>query len=165
VRALDPVAHVAQLKDDALPYDLFIGIPVHRVPAVVESSGLTAGGNDGWVAVDRHTLATPLEGVYALGDCADAPVPRAGTFAESAARVVAEGIIAKLHGGGDVSAYDGTGTCYLEFGDGTVAKVEANFLGGVTATAPFIGPTREFAAEKAQFAATRRRRWFAGQHN
>jgi sulfide:quinone oxidoreductase len=78
VHALDPDAHVAQLKSGTLAYDLFIGIPVHRAPAVVEASGLTVGGNDGWVAVDPRNLATHFPGVYALGDCADAPVPRAG---------------------------------------------------------------------------------------
>ena len=33
-----------------MPYDLFIGIPVHRVPAVVTRSGLAP---DGWVPVDQ----------------------------------------------------------------------------------------------------------------
>jgi sulfide:quinone oxidoreductase len=86
VRGLDPATHVARLKSEDLPYDLFIGIPVHRAPAVVEASGLTVGGNDGWVAVDPRNLATRFPKVYALGDCADAPVPRAGVFAETAAR-------------------------------------------------------------------------------
>jgi hypothetical protein len=67
VQALDPDAHVARLRSGALAYDLFIGIPVHRAPAVVEASGLTVGGNDGWVAVDPRNLATRFPGVYALG--------------------------------------------------------------------------------------------------
>jgi sulfide:quinone oxidoreductase len=162
VRELDPVAHVARMRDEDRPYDLLIGVPVHRAPAVVAESGLTEGGNDGWVKVDRHTLATPYDGVWALGDCADAPVPRAGVFAESAAAVVAEGVLARLHGGGDVRPYEGTGACYLEMGDGRVGKVEANFLGGPAPTAPFVGPTRELAADKERFAATRRERWFGG---
>ena len=73
VRALDPTAHIATTRTGDLKYDLFIGIPTHRVPAVVEASGLTSGGTDGWVAVDPRTLATPYPGVYAIGDCADAP--------------------------------------------------------------------------------------------
>jgi len=75
VREIDPVAHVAHLKSETRRYDLFIGIPAHRVPTVVEESGLTAGGTDGWIAVDRRTLATPYPNVYAIGDCADAPSP------------------------------------------------------------------------------------------
>ena len=162
VRALDPERHVALLKDGEKPYDLFIGIPTHRVPAVVAASGLTEGGTDGWIKVDPQTLRTPYDGVWALGDCADAPVPRAGVFAESAARAAADDILATLAGTGPVRPFDGTGTCYLEFGDGRVAKVEANFLGGPSPVAPFVPPSLEFAVEKAEFAATRRARWFGG---
>ena len=163
VRSIDPVGHVAHLKDEARRYDLFIGVPVHRVPEVVAASGLTEGGGDGWVAVDPATLATRFPGVYAIGDCADPPVPRAGVFAESAARVVAEQIIATVRGdGAAVASYEGTGVCYVEFGNGTVGKVDGNFLGGPQPLAEFRMPTAEAAAEKAEFAAERRRRWFAG---
>jgi len=162
VRELDPVKHMAKLKDDEIRYDLFIGVPVHRVPTVVAESGLTDGGSDGWVAVDPRTLATPYPGVYALGDCADAPVPRAGVFAESAARVVAEQILAALHGGPPGGPFDGTGICYLELGDGRVGKVDADFLSGPAPTAPLRGPSRALKQEKERSAEVRRRRWFAG---
>jgi len=160
VRGLEPATHVAQLKTGDLPYDLFIGIPVHRVPTVVEASGLTVGGNDGWVAVDPRNLATPFPNVYALGDCADAPVPRAGVFAETAARAVADDIAATIHGSRATRPYDGKGSCYIEFGGGFVGKVDADFLSGPSPTAPFLGPSPELAAEKDHFASTRRRRWF-----
>src|SRR5262249_30423353 len=110
-----------------IPYDLFIGIPVHRVPEVVESSGLSI---DGRVPVRRANLETRFPQVYAVGDVAGAPVAKAGVFAESAARVVAENIAARLHGDGPKGRWDGAGGCYLEFGAGEVAKVEANFLSG-----------------------------------
>jgi len=160
VRGLDPAGGLARLKTGDLPYDLFIGIPVHRAPAVVEQSGLTAGGNDGWVAVDPRNLATRYPNVYALGDCADAPVPRAGVFAETAARAVADDIAARLHGSGAADPYDGRGSCYIEFGGGFVGKVDTDFLSGPSPRAPFFGPSQELAAEKDQFASTRRRRWF-----
>jgi sulfide:quinone oxidoreductase len=160
VSALDASAHVARLGPEDLPYDLFIGVPVHRVPAVVEASGLTAGGDDGWVHVDPQTLATPFPGVYALGDCADAPVPRAGVFAESAARVVADQIVSRVRGAESTRRYEGTGTCYVEFGDGLVGKVDANFLSGPAPVAPFVAPSRQAAEEKQVFAQTRRQRWF-----
>jgi len=162
VHELDPTAHVARLKEDERPYDLFIGIPVHRVAAVVEASGLTEGGNDGWAAVDRATLATRFPGVFAIGDCADAPVPRAGAFAESAGRTVAAQIIASLTDGAPVPPYDGKGSCYIEFGDGRVGKVDADFLSGPAPVAPLVGPSLEIAEEKNEFAASRRRRWFVG---
>ena len=162
VVSLDPDAHVATTSEGhALPYDLFIGIPVHRVPAVVEASGLTVGGTDGWVAVDPDTLATAYPGVYAMGDCADAPVPRAGVFAEGAARTVAAGIIAQLRGTRPPDKYLGQGTCYIEFGDGSVAKVDIDFRSGPQPVATFADPSTAFAAEKADFATTRRARWFS----
>jgi len=139
------------------PYDLLIGIPVHRPPEVVESSGLVV---DGWVPVDHTNLRTRFQDVYALGDVSGAPVAKAGVFAEAAARVVADDITARLHGGELKRPYDGAGNCYIEFGGGMVGKVEANFLGGPAPTARLLGPSRELAAEKEAFGSTRHARWF-----
>jgi sulfide:quinone oxidoreductase len=142
----------------SVPYDLFIGIPVHRVPEVVERSGLAV---DGWVPVDRTNLRTRFPNVYALGDVAGAPVAKAGVFAEAAAGVVADDITASLRGGVLQRPFEGAGSCYIEFGGGLVGKVEANFLGGPTPTAQLVGPSRELAAEKEAFGSTRRERWFS----
>src|SRR5947209_3582418 len=66
VASLDARGRRAQLESgDSIPYDLFIGIPVHRVPHVVASCGLAV---DGWVPVDHANLATRYQDVYALGD-------------------------------------------------------------------------------------------------
>jgi sulfide:quinone oxidoreductase len=139
------------------PYDLFVGIPVHRVPEVVEASGLAV---DGWIPVDRTNLATRFEAVYAVGDVAGAPVAKSGVFAESAAAVVADDIAARLGRPVEQRPWDGAGSCYIEFGGGNVGKVEANFLGGPTPTARLVGPSAELAAEKEAFGRTRRQRWF-----
>jgi len=155
---LDPRAKEAVLAGgETVPYDLFIGVPIHRVPEVVERSGLAV---DGWVPVDRVNLATRFPGVYAIGDLAGLPMAKAGVFAEAAARVVADDIAATLHGTELEQPYEGAGNCFIEFGGGMVGKVEANFLGGPEPTARLIGPSRELAAEKKSFAATRRERWF-----
>ncbi|WP_433729921.1 NAD(P)/FAD-dependent oxidoreductase [Nocardia sp. CA-129566] len=160
VRALDPEKHIATTRAGDLAYDLFIGIPTHCAPPVVAASGLTVDGSDGWIHVDPRTLATPYPGVYAVGDCADAPVPRAGVFAENAARTVAAHIVAQLRETPAPGKYLGQGSCYIEFGGGLVGKVDADFLSGPRPVAPFIGPSVELAREKAEFAATRIRRWF-----
>jgi sulfide:quinone oxidoreductase len=163
VKGIDPAAKVARLGDDReVPYDLFVGIPVHRVPDVVQASGLTEGGNDGWVKVDPATLETPHPGVYAVGDCADPPVPRAGTFAEDGAAVLAERIAARVRGTGPGARFAGRGTCYIEFGRGEVGKVVANFLGGPKPVLDFGRPSKELASEKLDFVADRRARWFGG---
>lgn len=160
ITSLDTAKQVAFLKDGgSLPYDLFLGIPVHRVPAVVEASGLAV---DGWIPVDKSNLATRFPHVYAIGDVTSAPVPKAGVFAESAGRAVAEHLIAELRGGGSPKPYDGAGSCYIEFGEHKVGRVDADFLTGPSVTAPFYGPTLEGAEEKRDFALTRRRLWFGG---
>lgn len=147
------------LSGRSVPYDLFIGIPVHRVPDVVARSRLVV---DGWVPVDQTNLATRYPGVYALGDVASGgrTVAKAGVFAEAAARIVAADIAALVGDTEPPPPYEGDGTCYVEFGDGLVGKIEANFLGGPAATARIMAPSRELAAEKKTFGATRRRSWF-----
>ena len=160
VVGLDPRARTARLASGgSVPYDLFIGIPVHRVPEVVTRSGLAV---DGWVPVDQTNLATRFPGVYALGDVASGArtVAKAGIFAEAAARVVAADIAARLRDREPPPPYQGDGPCYIEFGDGLVGKAEINFLAGPAPAARVIAPSRELAAEKEAFAATRRQSWF-----
>jgi len=156
VYGIDPDARVAHFKDHDEPFDLFIGIPVHVAPEVLLETGLT---EDGWVKVDRRTLQTPYPGVYALGDCAETGIPKAGTFAESDAHVVADEIANGIRGGG-AHASGGTGLCYLEFGNGEVGRVDVDFHARGGPTAPLLGPSPAYAAEKAEFGAVRRARWF-----
>jgi len=138
-------------------YALFIGVPKHKVPDVVAASGMAV---DGWVPVDKTNLATRYPGVYALGDVTSAPVAKAGVFAESAARAVADDIVARLSGSEQGSPFEGAGDCYIEFGEGRVGKVEANFLSGPQPTGRFAGPSSDFMQEKRLFGSIRRERWF-----
>ena len=120
VRALDPARKVVVLADGGeMPYDLFLGVPVHRAPAVVEESGMCV---DGWIPVNPLTLETGFPGVYAVGDVTSVGTPKAGVFAEGQAAVVADAIIAQPPGRvGESATYDGRGICYLEFGHDQVA--------------------------------------------
>lgn len=157
VVGIDPQRKLVQVADgDEVPYDLFCGIPVHRVPAVVETSGLAV---DGWIPVNQANLETRYQNVYAFGDVASAPVPRAGVFAERSAVAVFEDIRARIVGG-EATPFDGAGICYIEFGNGLVARVDANFLGGRDPVGIFFEPSAEGAEAKADFASSRRKRWF-----
>jgi sulfide:quinone oxidoreductase len=158
IAAIDPATKTVRLRDAAtLPYDLFLGIPVHRVPDVVQASGLA---ENGWIPVDRGNLATRFPDVYAIGDVTSAPVPKAGIFAESAARAVAEHLTVQLRNAGTATPYDGAGSCFIEFGDRTVGRVDVDFLTGPSVTAPFIPQSLQGAREKDDFGASRRARWF-----
>jgi sulfide:quinone oxidoreductase len=158
VAALDSSRSLAVLDDDSeLPYDLFLGVPKHRGADVVISSGMT---EDGYIPVDSATLATRYPGVYAIGDVATAGVPKAGVFAEGAARVVAQAIVAQLRGGDPPGRHLGQGTCYIEFGQGRIGSVDIDFLSGPTKTGTFNAPSAAQMARKEQFGSSRRARWF-----
>jgi len=109
--------------------------------------------------VDPLTLASPFPGVYALGDCAETGILKAGVFAESAARTVADEIAASIRGGG-FRPYEGAGLCFVEMGDGEVGRVGVRFRAEAGPKAPLLGPGVEYAAEKAEFGEARRSRWF-----
>ena len=158
VRELDADRHVAILADGTqLPYELFLGVPVHRAPQVVQDSGLCV---DGWVPVDPSTLQTSYPGVFAIGDVTSVGTPKAGVFAEGQAAIAADHIAALVRDENTPARYDGRGICYLEFGHDQVARVDVTFLAGRPPSGDIEGPSRAIAADKADFGASRARRWF-----
>lgn len=157
VRSLDASRRVATLDDGSeMPYDLFLGIPKHRVPQVVADSGLT---EDGWIPVDTKTLKTKFENVYAVGDVNSVGTPKAGVFAEGAARTVAAQIIAQARNTDQPAGYRGVGACYIEFGAQRVGKVEVEFLAGPP-TGTYTEASEELVKDKVLFGSTRRKKWF-----
>ena len=112
VVGLDPERKVAVLDGgEEMAFDLFLGVPVHKVPAVVEESGLA---ENGWIPVNPLTLETAFPDVYAVGDVTSVGTPKAGVFAEGQASVVAGQIINRVRTGSQPSTYDGHGVCYLD---------------------------------------------------
>jgi sulfide:quinone oxidoreductase len=158
VTHLDAARRVAVFSDGSeLAYDLFLGVPVHKVPPVVEASGLAV---DGWIPVDPLTLATRFADVYAVGDVTSVGTPKAGVFSEGQASVVAEQIIARLQTGDEPALYDGHGMCYLEFGHDQVARVSVTFVSGAPPVGDLEGPSVDIARDKVAFGTSRVRRWF-----
>ena len=158
VERVDPRGRTVDLAGGRkIAFDLLLAVPVHKAPDVVLASDLAV---DGWIAVDQDTLETPFPDVYAVGDVTSEPVPRAGVFAEGEARVVAAGIVARHRGTAGPPRYEGTGTCYIQFGSDGVGKTDINILGGPSPAGTFIPPSPVIVAEKQDFGASRRRRWF-----
>lgn len=158
VKALDSARHVVKLSDGReLPCDLLLAIPQHRVPDVVETSGLAV---DGWIPVDKHTLETRFPGVYAVGDVTSVGTAKSGGFAETQAMVVAAEIIARYRGEPMPAGYDGTSGCYVEFGAGRIGRVDVDFFSGPQPRGTFRKATVEMAQEKIEFGSVRRARWF-----
>ena len=144
-----------------LPFDLFLGVPKHRAPDVVVASGMA---EDGWIPVElahaRDAVPGRLRGRRRARPSA---CPKAGVFAEGAARVVAAALIAKPRGGGERRApTTGRGSCYIEFGARQVGRVDVDFFSGPKPTGTFQAPSAALVAEKEHFGSSRKERWFGG---
>ena len=158
VKAIDPWRQVA-ITDvgTEMSFDLFLGIPKHRAPEVVEKSGMTVNG---WIPVDKTNLKTKYPGVYAIGDVNSVGTPKAGVFAEGAAKVAAKTIIAELEKGEQPAPYKGDGICYVEFGDGRVGKVNVDFFSGPSPFGSYTEASVDLVADKQYFGSSREERWF-----
>lgn len=112
-------------------YDFLVYVPPHRAPRVVRDAGLT--GESGWVPVDRGTMETQSERVYAIGDVTGImlvtgkPLPKAGVFAEREAEIVANNLVHAISGKGTPSRFEGEGECFIETGDGKAGFGKGNF--------------------------------------
>jgi len=158
VKSIDPSRKIAILDDGTeMAFDLFLGIPKHRAPECVEKSGMTVNG---WIPVDKTNLKTQFPNVYAIGDVTSVGTPKAGVFAEGAAKVAAASIIAEFENGEHPSPYQGNGICYVEFGDGRVGQVNVDFFSGPSPFGTYTEASEELVADKKYFGSSRAERWF-----
>ncbi len=131
-----------ELRFDGQPparFDLLVAIPPHRSSRVVREAGLA--GETGWVMVDRRTLATRYERVYAIGDVTAIPLPgrwkpdvplmlpKAGVFAHAQAETVAHRIVAQITGAAVAAEFGGHGYCMLEAGESMAGFAFGDFFG------------------------------------
>jgi sulfide:quinone oxidoreductase len=113
------------------PFDLLAGVPPHRPPQMVRQSALA--NEAGWVPVDRRSLQTRYENVYAIGDVTAVTLangmalPKAAVFAEGQARTVARRIAAEVQGTGLREEFDGAGFCWIEMGSGSAGFASGEF--------------------------------------
>ena len=158
VASVDAARKVVVLDDGReLGCDLFLGVPKNRAPDVVVATGMT---ENGWVTVDPRTLETKYPGVYAIGDLANTGAPKAGVFAEGAARTVAANLIALSRREDPTAKNPGAGSCYIEFGANRIARVDVDFFSGPKPTGTFHEPSEALRVAKEQFGSSRRARWF-----
>ena len=144
-------------------YDVLIGVPPHRGPAVVKTAGLTA---DDWIRPDPRTCRLPSDGVFAVGDVAEFPLPngmmlpKAGVFAEAQGTVAADAIADELTGGGARAAFDGRGHCFIEMGDGLATAVRGDFYAVPEPVIEIAEPSSRTVDEKRAFETGRLEAWF-----
>ncbi|MDP6666961.1 MAG: FAD/NAD(P)-binding oxidoreductase, partial [Dehalococcoidia bacterium] len=156
VSEVDPEMRMLKFSDGTeVAFDFLVYIPPHEAPAVVRESGLT--NESGWVPVDRHSMETSHEGVFAIGDVTSIPLdmglplPKAGTFASGQAKVVAATIAARITGRGNEGSFDGFGECVVETGDGRAGIGRGNFYGTPAPTVKLRGPGRTWHWAKVWF--------------
>lgn len=113
------------------PFDLLVGVPPHRPTRVVQACALANA--DGWVAVDKHTLTTRFENVYAIGDMTSITLangkslPKAGVFAHGQGEAVAARIASAIQGAKPQAEFDGMGYCWIEMGGGQAGFASGQF--------------------------------------
>ena len=157
---LDPAARVAVLGDGAeLPYDLFLGVPVHRVPEVVAAVGAERRRLDPGRPAHPRDLVRRTCTRWATSPASE-PRRRASSR-RARRRSSADGIVAHVAGRPDRRHYDGRGICYLEFGHDQVAEVDVTFLSGQAPRGCSKARRRLLVADKAEFGTSRIRRWFS----
>lgn len=151
-------------EDGTLDAELIIGVPPHRPPEVVATSGLTGDGD--WVSVDRETMATRFDKVWAIGDVTEIrlanglPLPKAGLFAERQGERVAAAIAAEVAGTPPPGPYGGTGHCYIEAGKEIATRIEGEFYAEPEPRLAILGPSEATAREKHEWEAERLAYWF-----
>jgi len=165
IKELDVERHVLKFTNGAeAGFDLLAYVPPHRAPRVVREAGLVA--ESGWVSVDRHTMETKWERVYALGDVVGIPLklgkplPKAGVFAHAEAEVVAKNITRAIKGKGREASFEGEGGCFIETGDGKAGFGKGNFYAEPLPQVRIHPPGRRWHAAKVLFEKDWLRQWF-----
>lgn len=145
VKEVDPaMRRITFTNDTTAEYDLLFYIPPHRAPAVVREAGLV--NEAGWIPVDRHTLQTQFDGIFAIGDITSIPLkmgrplPKAGVFAHGQAEVVANNIAHAWTGRGMPQKFAGEGLCFIETGNARAGIGKGNFYAEPTPKITMRGP-------------------------
>jgi sulfide:quinone oxidoreductase len=156
VTAIDASAKTIAFANGAdAGFDLLAYVPPHQAPRVIREAGMV--DESGWVPVDRHTLQTRFDGVYAIGDVTGIllkmgkPLPKAGVFAERQAQVVAHNIVRTITGAGEPASFDGHGECFIETGAGKAGFGAGDFYAEPTPQITLHPPSRRWHLGKVLF--------------
>jgi sulfide:quinone oxidoreductase len=99
--------------------------------------------------VERGTLRTRFDRVWAIGDVTGIPLkmgkplPKAATFAAGEADAVARSIAAEIGFGEPAAPYSALGECWVETGDGAAAHGHGDFFGEPAPVVALEPPTSD----------------------
>ncbi len=163
VMKVEPSSHTIRFELEDTKFDLLVGVPAHRAPAVVRQAKLADAS--GWVPVEPSTLQSRHPGVYAIGDVTSIRLPigmylpKAGVFADEEARVVAENVAAEVQGKSPTSRFNGHGFCYIEVGDDMAAYGAGNFYGIPAPRVTLEPPSPRYRLQKHEIERTAQSLW------
>ncbi len=126
-----PERSVAFGGGETANYDLLIVVPPHVPPVVIRQSAL---GETGWIEIDRHTMRTAVDGVWAIGDITllrmpnGMPMPKAAVFATGEAEAAARDVARSFGYDAPDPNFDGRGRCWFATGNDEAGYVEGEFL-------------------------------------
>lgn len=135
-------AHEAVLENaesgvrETVHFDLLHATPPMSAPDFIRRSPLA--NPDGWVETDRYTLQHPrFPNIFALGDSAGLPTSKTGAAIRKQAPVLAENVVAAVHGRPLSARYDGYTSCPLVTGYGSMVLAEFDYELNPQETFPF----------------------------
>jgi sulfide:quinone oxidoreductase len=156
-------------------YDILIVVPPHQVPKVIKNSDLLRDGDERWINVDRFTLRTKYNNVFAIGDVTEIKfgngitIPKAGIFAEGEAKVVSEQIIDEIKNTSisnsgkktNISKFNGKGFCFMEVGNNRAGYLDVDFYNERGPTVRLDPPSLDFYHKKLDFERSRLNEWLS----
>ncbi len=152
-------------KKEVVNHDFLIYIPPHGLPPVLKRSNLVSLDQN-WIEVDKFTLKTIFDNVFAIGDSVnikvdkDISIPKAGIFAEGQAKVVSQQIIHDICKSKDmVTKYEGKGFCFMETGNENAGFIEANFYSEQGPITKLYSASKESFQKKVEFEKSRLETW------
>lgn len=127
--SVDADNRVATLRDtssgteEQIQYDVLHAAPPQSAPDWIRTTGLA--DDDGFVAVDKHTLRhITYPTVWSLGDAAGTPNSKSGAALRQQTKVLAKNLKSGLQGSQPSQKYNGYGACPFTVSRSTVVLAE-----------------------------------------
>ncbi len=112
-----------------MEFDMIHVCPPQIAPDFIRVSPLADA--EGWIDVDQATLRhKTYDNIWSLGDVMNAPNAKTAAAARMQAPVVADNVVADIHGKSPTSSYNGYGSCPLTVERGKIVLAEFGY-GGV----------------------------------
>lgn len=144
IERIDEKAHSLVSYDEReVPFDLLVTVPLNMGADFVGRAGL--GDDLNLVEVDRETLLSRDDSIFAIGDATDVPTSKAGAVAHFQMDLLPDIFLRHIAGDEVRERFDGHAMCFVESGGGKGLLLDFNYevepLPG-SFPIPVLGPLR-----------------------